>query len=936
MHKKIILDNIFKLGEKRFGEDEYKRYKDVVDNTFADCSKDDITEKYAEAENLLNPVYPVLESPEYNEQLVVRSLGKVKRKENINPKDETYKATENLANVLAAFEEDITISFVHRTECDISKNDLIISSNSFSKEIDGMIRGAFGQAKTELNTDKPMFFDRHYYGQISIPPEKPQRQENKKRCVSWCDILSNSIISGGNYSVSIRICPANNDEYVNKRIKSLTKLHDFLNDHSELNISHSSNIGSNRTHDYTLGQKIKKTVTNNFDFIKGKEEVGFNYSGGVSQGVKENDKFAKILMEQIDEELYRLQRGKKSCLWAVEITVDADDEPTLQTAASILSGALKSSNLEVSWSDEECTSIITGTKEIIPMLLFPTKEYNGLTYIENEEFSLEQPKINGYEMNIGNIMQNNDEIAPFLLSEKAFERHAFVCGMTGSGKTNTSKKIIETIGIPFMVIEPVKGEYRSLKGKYEDLDIMTMKADDINSSILQINPFWFPENANIAFHIDSIKTIIASAFDLSAAMPNILEQCLYNIYIKSGWNLISNKNIYKDILPGKYLYPTFSDLCREVEDYLDHAEFGKEVMDNYKGAMLSRLRSFVNGFKGVLLNTSEHPDYESLMTKKTVIELEGLADDADKCLVMGTILIQYFECLKLKHNENCEKGLKHLTVVEEAHRLFKNVQKKNKQDGPDMVGQLVESLSNVMAEIRAYGEGIMIVDQSPTKVAVDVIKNSATKIVHRIDDGEDIKILQSCLLIPEDRYSIPALGQGKALIRCEGMVRPCKVSINQYMEVKTEHPVNINYDDRLSDKFAAATILSDKTTEWEIQKMIMDTLRLVSENGLDNWHKITERLLDDVIKIMKNHQAIDFFAGRLDVLIEVILQAIMAQVGLSFKERGFIHLFILRIISLYFQYEDKYKVKDLEIKLMSVFFKNNIEDELKLFMGDSE
>ena len=94
-----------------------------------------------------------------------------------------------------------------------------------------------------------------------------------------------------------------------------------------------------------------------------------------------------------------------------------------------------------------------------------------------------------------------------------------------------------------------------------------------NVEVLQLNPFWFPEGANLAFHIDSIKTIISSAFDLSAAMPNIVEQCLYNVYMKAGWNIVTNHNIYQDILPETYLYPPFQDFSNEESSYLDKSEF---------------------------------------------------------------------------------------------------------------------------------------------------------------------------------------------------------------------------------------------------------------------------------------------------------------------------------------------------------------------------
>src|SRR5699024_9191904 len=280
---------------------------------------------------------------------------------------------------------------------------------------------------------------------------------------------------------------------------------------------------------------------------------------------------------------------------------------------------------------------IAGTKEVIPLMMFPTKEYSGFEFIENEEFSLVSPADITTGIDIGNIIWNGTKISNFYLPIQALNRHAFICGMTGAGKTNTLFNVIEKMDIPFLVIEPVKGEYRSLKTYYPDLKTWVMKAEEDRSSdvsMIRINPFWFPENTNIAFHIDSIKTIIASAFEMSAAMPNILEQCLYHVYIKAGWDIATNSNIYKEELPEEFLYPTFSNLLKEIDDYLDHAQFGDEVLGNYRGAMSTRMKSFIDGLKGILLNTQEHPNYEEFMNGRNIIELEGLADDADKCLVM--------------------------------------------------------------------------------------------------------------------------------------------------------------------------------------------------------------------------------------------------------------------------------------------------------------
>jgi hypothetical protein len=51
--------------------------------------------------------------------------------------------------------------------------------------------------------------------------------------------------------------------------------------------------------------------------------------------------------------------------------------------------------------------------------------------------------------------------------------------------------------------------------------------------------------------------------------------------------------------------------------------------------------------------------------------------------------------------------------------------------------QAVEMFAGLLAEIRAYGEGLVIAEQIPAKLIPDVIKNTAVKIVHRLPAADD-------------------------------------------------------------------------------------------------------------------------------------------------------------------------------------------------------
>src|SRR5699024_10575052 len=72
-------------------------------------------------------------------------------------------------------------------------------------------------------------------------------------------------------------------------------------------------------------------------------------------------------------------------------------------------------------------------------------------------------------------------------------------------------------------------------------------------------------------------------------------------------------------------------------------------------------------------------------------------------------------------------------VLEEAHNLLKNTS----GGESELIGKSVEMITNTIAEIRTYGEGFIIVDQSPSSVDIAAIKNTNTKIVLRTPEAND-------------------------------------------------------------------------------------------------------------------------------------------------------------------------------------------------------
>ena len=473
------------------------------------------------------------------------------------------------------------------------------------------------------------------------------------------------------------------------------------------------------------------------------------------------------------------------------------------------------------------------------IMSFPTMSFPGFERVRNQYYNINLPDL-GKSVDFAELMQYDRPTDIRLrLPERELNRHVFISGMTGSGKTNTVHHLLSVMGdFPYLVIEPVKGEYHSLPG----VKSYTLTAGSDKS--LCLNPFWFPRGASLQYHIDYLKQIISSAFDLYAAMPNILEQCLIRVYQHCGWDFIKNTNRYQALLDDELLYPTFSDLCAEVDRYLNDAKFGDELKGNYRGALLSRLQSFTSGPKGTLLNTPRHLDCDELGGGRVVISLDSLADDADKSIIMGVIIAQYFEYLKVKSAGSTKKRLSHLVVIEEAHHLFARGESTPSADGANESQALIKTLNNMLAEIRAYGEGFIIVDQSPSALHPSVIKNTGVKIAHRVDYGHDIEELRTALLLDDSDRELAALLHGQALIHFGGMRSPAKA---QVPPVRTKEESVILEREEIGGSSVVSALLDDTVMSEFTAKVIVErVINHLLYDRLDNCNNIYIQLLDSL------------------------------------------------------------------------------------------
>jgi hypothetical protein len=391
-------------------------------------------------------------------------------------------------------------------------------------------------------------------------------------------------------------------------------------------------------------------------------------------------------------------------------------------------------------------------------------------------------------MRLGTVVHAGSITAgPVEISLEALTKHALVCGVTGSGKSTTIRHILGELAdrdVPFLVIEPAKAEYRALASLpvlAGRLRVFTV--GDEQTAPLRLNPLAPGPGSSVAIHLDLLKSLFSASFGLWAPLPQILERCLHQLYAEYGWDL--SRNVNHRLGAGTEWdssFPTLSELQVAVESYIDSLGYRGEVTANMRAALSTRIGGLTVGGKGQMFDTRACTDDVDLFDRPVVLELERLADEEDQAFLIGLLIIRLAEH---RRSQGTSAGLRHLMVVEEAHRLLTRTQSAS-GDAGNPRAKAVDSFTNLLAEIRSYGQGVLIADQVPVKLASEVIKNSNLKIVHRLVADDDRTALASAMVMDErQRRALATLPAGQAAVFAEGQDAPLLVQMPAGQELAT-------------------------------------------------------------------------------------------------------------------------------------------------------
>ncbi len=690
---------------------------------------------------------------------------------------------------------------------------------------------------------------------------------------------------------------------------------------SSYNDSYSEQSGSHTDFSHANQKGQSKSTSSQDSTAKGTNR---GTTKGITKQITRYNSTAKAYVDLLDRNMERLRKGNPFGMWSIGTYFVSPDSSTSRKLANIYRGCVtgEESDLDTTavnvWNQEDSLNIlnylqdtknprfligqlnvsggeIVSSKELAIHMSFPQTSIPGVEIRDRATFGrnistrtkLQKKSANiciGKISHLGNVSQKE-----VLLDSNEISKHVFVTGSTGSGKSNTVYILINELlknNKKLLIIEPTKGDYRKVFGGRKDEKFKVYSTREDEKNILKINPFAFPDGIRVIEHVERLVEIFGVCWPMYAAMPAILKNSILSAYETCGWNLRKSFCKY-----GK-LFPTVADVVIQLKRIIASSQYSADTKGDYVGALQTRLESLKNGIYSSILCSSDVVSYESLYDSNVIIDLHNIGSTETRSMLMALVVLGLTEWRMSQNEDEMDKELNHITVLEEAHCILPRVSKQQNQEGSNVLGKSVEMIASAIAEMRTYGESFIIVDQSPSAVDEAAIRNTNTKIVMNLPDGEDREIAGKAIaLTKEEQVSeLAKLSTGEAIVWQRGWSEAVLAVINEMTErspLYYKDNIVLNEDDAHnvpSDEFVKFFIeginLSSEEIKEHLRTEILKAncpssskakmLETINLNNIKNRMTLREAVLDYLgIKEMLIHLLDTFVLGSSDIIFEL-------------------------------------------------------------------
>ena len=432
------------------------------------------------------------------------------------------------------------------------------------------------------------------------------------------------------------------------------------------------------------------------------------------------------------------------------------------------------------------------TKELSLATSLPRRDVPGLRFVKTAVRFANNPaevKDKKSKSPLGSIVDTGIiQSTTYDIDVNSLVRHALITGITGSGKSTTCKRLLSKAmkrDIPVMVIEPAKDDYVRWAIRYNE----QLPPDQQNKRFkiympgltdfegypleqLKLNLFE-PARAkgapvDLLQHSETAATLLNACLPSEEVIPILIEETVYETI--STYALKNNRDFDDGLIKPLESYPKAVELIGNAVYLMEKKTYEDRVKENMKEILKTRFTSLTRGMRGKILNVKKSTDFSELFSSNVIINISKMSGSKDKALIMSLLMQALYEyrvsCYTYDQSdrEKAQKNqLLHLALIEEAHNVLLKPNDNQSSGSPQRAA--ADLFGNMLSEVRGYGQGLVVVDQVPTRLIDDVIKNTNYKIVHRITAPDDQAIMASCMAFRDDqKYIIPALEAGYAII----------------------------------------------------------------------------------------------------------------------------------------------------------------------------